>query len=292
MGNGRSGSSGGSAVFRVVEDLRARMAGGDFPLGGPLPAQRQLAEDYDVSRDTVQKALLQLRDEGWVESRQGSGTRVVKAQQVQSYTAKAAKEGRVTLREFFDEAFTQEEVALDVFTLTSESLDTQVRGQIERIRSGESRPTAISVRMLLPSESLDLPYPRALKDESGRLTARLQKRLLGITHRHSGSLQTYLRQLQAEGLVESARIEIRHVDLAPAFKLYLLNGAQALHGPYEVLERPIVLSDKETVEALDVLGLGAMLTHYLKDANPDSRGSVFMAAWQAWFDSVWTRLAY
>ncbi|MEU6392884.1 GntR family transcriptional regulator [Streptomyces sp. NPDC046939] len=292
MVSGRGGSSGGSAVFRVVEDLRARMAGGDLPLGAPLPPQRALADTYDVSRDTVQKALQQLRDEGWVESRQGSGTRVVKAQQVQSYTARAARSGRVTLREFFDEAFTQEELALDVFTLTSESLDTQVRGQIERIRSEETRPRGVTIRMLLPSESLDLPYPRAIEDPGGRLTARLQKRLLGITHRHSGSIEVQLRQLEAEGLVEYARVEIRHVDLAPAFKLYLINGAQALHGPYEVLERPIVLSDKETVEALDVLGLGAMLTHYLKDDNPDSRGSVFVAAWQAWFDSVWEHLAY
>jgi hypothetical protein len=201
-------------------------------------------------------------------------------------------EGRVTLREFFDEAFTRKDVLLDVFTLTSESLDTQVRGQIERIRSGGARARAISIRLLLPSESLDIPYPRALDDPGGRLTARLQKRLLGITHRHSGSLQALLQQSQVEDLVESATIEIRHVDLAPTFKLYLMNGTQALHAPYEVIERPIVLSDKETVGALDVLGLGATLTHYVKDDNPDSRGSVFMVAWQAWFDSVWTRLAY
>jgi DNA-binding transcriptional regulator YhcF (GntR family) len=284
--------SGGSAVFRVVEDLRSRMAGGDFSLGSTLPTQRRLAESYSVSRDTVQKALDQLRSEGWIESRQGSGTRVVRAQQVQSYTAGAAVEGRVTLREFFDEAFTRKDVLLDVFTLTSESLDTQVRGQIERISSGETRPRSIAIRLLLPSESLDLPYPRALDDPGGRLTARLQKRLMGITHRHSGSLQALLQQFQVEELVESATIKIRHVDLAPTFKLYLINGTQALHAPYEVIERPIVLSDKETVGALDVLGLGATLTHYVKDDNPDSRGSVFMEAWQAWFDSVWTRLAY
>ncbi|MEV1020512.1 GntR family transcriptional regulator [Streptomyces sp. NPDC050264] len=292
MTNGRSEVSGGSAVFRVVEDLRSRMAGGDFSLGAPLPAQRLLAVEYSVSRDTVQKALKQLRKEGWVEPRRGSGTRVVRAQQVQSYTAKAAREGRVTLREYFDEAFTQEEVRLDVFTLTSESLDTQVRGQIERIRSGETRPRSIAIRMLLPAESLGLPYPRALDDPEARLTVRLRKRLLEITHRHSGSMVSQLQQLEAEELVESARIEILHVDLAPTFKLYLINDTQALHAPYEVVERPIVLSDQETVRALDVLGLGATLTHYVKDDNPDSRGSVFLKAWQAWFDSVWTRLAY
>ncbi|WP_338697946.1 winged helix-turn-helix domain-containing protein [Streptomyces sp. Q6] len=292
MTNGRSGGSGGREVFRVVEELRARMAGGDYPLGSLLPAQRKLADEFHISRDTVQRALEQLAGEGWIEARQGSGTRVIRAQQVQSYTARAAKEGRVTLREFFDEAFAGPDVVLDVCTLTSESLDTQVKGQIDRIRSGLTAPRSISIRMLLPTESLELPYPRALDDAGGELTAQLRQRLLGITRRHSGSIRAELRQLQAEKLVESARIDIRHVDLTPTFKLYLINGTQALHGPYEVIERPIVLGDTE-VDALDVLGLGAMLTHYAVDQNnPDSRGSVFMKAWQAWFDSVWTNLAH
>ncbi|MGP3773375.1 winged helix-turn-helix domain-containing protein [Streptomyces sp. SDT5-1] len=285
-------ASGGRQVFGVVEELRSRMAGGVYPLGSPLPAQRELAEEFHVSRDTVQKALKQLRAEGWVDPKQGSGTRVVRAQEAQSYTARAAKEGRVTLRGFFDEAFAATEVSLDVFTLTSESLDMQVKSQIERMRDGEEGPRRIAIRMLLPDESLDLPYPRALDDPDGRLSARLRERLLDITRRHSESIQVELRQLEAEGLVDSASLEIRHVMLTPTSKLYLVGGAQALHGPYEVIERPIVLDDETTVRALDVLGLGARLTHYVKDGNPDSRGSIFMASWQAWFDSVWERLAF
>ncbi|MHB9759760.1 GntR family transcriptional regulator [Streptomyces sp. BYX5S] len=291
MANGRSEASGGREVFRVVEDLRTRMAGGVYPLGSLLPTQRALAGEYKVSRDTVQRALAQLRDEGWIDPKQGSGTRVVRAQQVQSYTAQAAHEGRVTLREFFDEAFAGPEVVLDVYTLTSESLDTQVKGQIERIRHEEVRPRRIAIRMLLPDESIDLPYPRALRDPDGRRTAELKERLLRITHRHSESMRVELRQLEVEGLVESASVEVRHVALTPAFKLYLINGRQALHGPYEVIKRPIVLSDEVTVDALDVLGLGAKLTHYVRDDNPDSRGSVFVESWQAWFDSVWAHLA-
>ncbi|MFZ3569079.1 GntR family transcriptional regulator [Streptomyces sp. BH097] len=291
MTSSRSGASGGKEVFRVVEELRARMAGGVYSLGSLLPAQRPLAEEFGVSRDTVQRALKQLRTEGWVESKQGSGTRVVRAQEAQSYTARAAIEGRVTLRGFFDEAFAGPEVLLDVFTLTSESLDMQVKGQIERIRLGEVAPRSIAIRMLLPDESLDLPYPRALDDPDGRLTAELKDRLLEITRRHSSSMQVELRQLEAEGLVESASIEIRHVKLTPTSKLYLVGGEQALHGPYEVIERPIVLDDEVTVQALDVLGLGAKLTHYVKDGNENSRGSVFLRSWQAWFDSLWNHLA-
>ncbi|MFJ9180938.1 GntR family transcriptional regulator [Streptomyces sp. NPDC102360] len=292
MASGWTGGVGGTAVFRVVEELRTRMAGGFYPLGSPLPSQRALADEFEVARDTVQRALGQLRDEGWVESKRGSGTRVVRAQEAQSYTARAAIEGRVTLRGFFDEAFANPEVVLDVYTLTSESLDMQVKGQIERIRLGEVEPRSIAIRMLLPDESLDLPYPRAVDDPDGQLTAALKERLLGITRRHSSSMQAELRQLEAEGLVEATSIEIRHVMLTPTSKLYLVGGEQALHGPYEVIERPIVLDDEVTVQAVDVLGLGAQLTHYVKDGNPDSRGSVFMKSWQSWFDSVWEHLAY
>ncbi|MER7198052.1 GntR family transcriptional regulator [Streptomyces sp. CB01635] len=288
MAGERRRDGGGREAWRVAETLRARMADGSYPLNGLLPPQRELADSFGVSRDTVQRALRELASEGWIESRQGSGSRVIKTQRIQSYTAKASHEGRVSLGPLISEAFERPNVTLDVYTLTSESLDTHIRLQAERIRTGEIAPQRIGLRMLLPSESLELPYPRAL-DRSD--DPRLRDRLHGITRRHTASLRRELRQLRAEGLVPAADIEIRHVALTPAFKLYLLNGTEALHGPYEVIERPIVLETGEEIAALDVLGLGATLTHYVKDDDENSRGSVFVDAWQAWFDSVWSRLA-
>ncbi|MGA6225640.1 GntR family transcriptional regulator, partial [Streptomyces umbrinus] len=58
--------------------LREQLASGTFRLGELLPPQRYLASDYGVSRDTVQRVLRQLAAEGWIESRQGSGSRVVR----------------------------------------------------------------------------------------------------------------------------------------------------------------------------------------------------------------------
>ncbi|MGW1966185.1 GntR family transcriptional regulator [Streptomyces sp. NPDC001935] len=43
-----------------------------------LPSQRSLADDLGVSRDTVQNVLKALAEEGWITSRQGSGSRVLK----------------------------------------------------------------------------------------------------------------------------------------------------------------------------------------------------------------------
>lgn len=46
----------------------------DLPPGTKLPAERNLAEMLNLSRATVTQAYESLRDGGWVQSRQGSGT--------------------------------------------------------------------------------------------------------------------------------------------------------------------------------------------------------------------------
>lgn len=85
----------------------------------------------------------------------------------------------------------------------------------------------------------------------------------------------------------SVHFDIRRVRLVPPFKVYLVNQAEALHGLYEVFKRGIVLEDDREIEAIDVVGLGARLTHHVKDADPYSQGTVFVETMQAWFDSAW-----
>jgi len=265
------------------------MALGVYPLGTLLPPQRVLAREFGVSRDTVQRVLKTLGSEGWIATRQGSGSRVIKAQRIHSSGTRSARPAQVvTLRSFINDAFEAPEVTLDVYTLTSESLDAHIRMQAERIRDREISPGRIALRMLLPSKELRLPYPRTKGDPDD---LRLQNRLHDITQRHSASLRGALRDLRTDGLVPAVDVEIRHVPLAPTFKLYLLNGSEALHGPYEVIERTIELDDGEEVVALDVLGLGATLTHYEKGDDPNSTGTVFVGGMQSWFDSIWDMLA-
>ncbi len=73
MDGQRSADGGGREFHRVSDALRARMTDGTYPCGSFLPSQRDLAEEFEVSRDTVQRAMKELVSEGWVESRQGSG---------------------------------------------------------------------------------------------------------------------------------------------------------------------------------------------------------------------------
>jgi DNA-binding transcriptional MocR family regulator len=66
----------GPVYQRLAEAMRAAIERGEIPPGTRLPSERALADRLAVSRTTVVSAYQQLRCGQWVESRQGSGTRV------------------------------------------------------------------------------------------------------------------------------------------------------------------------------------------------------------------------
>ncbi len=64
-------------LYRQLYDrLRLMILDGRLPSGSRLPANRVLAQDLSLSRNTVATALQQLLAEGYVETRQGDGTYV------------------------------------------------------------------------------------------------------------------------------------------------------------------------------------------------------------------------
>src|SRR2546427_940054 len=60
--------------YQVYASLLERVQGGQFPPGSYLPAERQLTEDYGVSRITIIKALNELSREHHIKRQQGRGT--------------------------------------------------------------------------------------------------------------------------------------------------------------------------------------------------------------------------
>ncbi|CAM5545042.1 hypothetical protein AQI96_42090 [Streptomyces canus] len=252
-----------------------------------LPKQRALAEEFRVSRDTVQRAFRELQSEGWIDTRRGQGSRVIRTQRIHSPSKGQGPDRTVTLLSLIAQAFEEPEVTLDVFTLTSESLEAHIRLQSEEIRAGNIAPQRIALRLLLPSESLEFPYWRTGDGVHDQL---LRERFLDITRRHTRSLRRMLSDLRAMKLVPEVEFEIRRALLVPAFKLYLINNVEALHGTYQVFTRPIAL-DTGVITAIDVSSLGAQLTHYVKDGqDPFSQGTVVVESMQAWFNSAWEHL--
>jgi len=61
-------------AYRVI---LGRLKEGRYPVGGRMPTEGELARQFDVSRVTIRRALDMLVQDGYVESKQGSGYRVL-----------------------------------------------------------------------------------------------------------------------------------------------------------------------------------------------------------------------
>ena len=71
-------SSSRTPLWRQLADaLRLLILDGRLALNTRLPGERELASTLNVSRTTVGSALAHLREEGYLESRHGSGSRVI-----------------------------------------------------------------------------------------------------------------------------------------------------------------------------------------------------------------------
>lgn len=59
---------------RSYEKVIAMIVSGDIPVGAKLPTEHALSEQLEVSRPVLRQALKQLREDGVIVSRQGSGS--------------------------------------------------------------------------------------------------------------------------------------------------------------------------------------------------------------------------
>ncbi|CAM5611778.1 GntR family transcriptional regulator [Streptomyces spiroverticillatus] len=278
-----SGGKGKGEVQRIAARLRMEMSDGTYDVGDAFPTQRELAIRFDVARDTIQRVWRDLVSEGWIEPKQGSGTKVIKVSRVHSDEAL----GPGALGALIAEAFEVEDVTLDVFSLTAETLSGHLASQVTRVQQGEIAPRSIKVRLVLPSEHMPLPYPRP---KSGANDGQLVEDLRQMSRQQIEVNRMSFDRLRRNRLVSEVSWEVRRVPLAPPVKLYLLNGTTALQAFYKIVERVIDQDDGSELRTIDVLGVQAQLLQHVKDANPESLGSAFVTEAQDWFDSVWDRL--
>jgi len=62
--------------LQIIEQIKRRIAVGDWTEGQPIPSIRQLAVELQVSVITVKRAYLELEREGVIVTQQGRGSRV------------------------------------------------------------------------------------------------------------------------------------------------------------------------------------------------------------------------
>jgi GntR family transcriptional regulator len=89
--------------LQIMEQIRARIAAGDWPAGKELPSIRALAAALNVSVITIKRAYLDLENEGVIVTRHGKGSFVadvnglageLREAQLEQHLAEAAGIGR------------------------------------------------------------------------------------------------------------------------------------------------------------------------------------------------------
>src|SRR3954469_9483635 len=58
---------------QIVDWIKSRIERGEWTVGTKIPTQRQLAIEFNVNRSTVQLAIDELKADGFLESKMGSG---------------------------------------------------------------------------------------------------------------------------------------------------------------------------------------------------------------------------
>jgi GntR family transcriptional regulator/MocR family aminotransferase len=82
---------------RIYEAVRRAITSQVLPAGARLPSTRSLAEDLNVSRNTILAAFEQLLDEGYVAAKTGSGTYVTYKQSEVFSTIESLDNSQITL---------------------------------------------------------------------------------------------------------------------------------------------------------------------------------------------------
>ena len=62
---------------QIQRSLEQRLIDGVYPIGSLMPSEQELSQEFNSSRTTIREALRYLRERGYVERRQGVGTRVI-----------------------------------------------------------------------------------------------------------------------------------------------------------------------------------------------------------------------
>ncbi len=262
---------------QVANALRAAILTKKFQPGDKLPSRNELAKTYGVAAMTVQNALRELREEGLIVSRQGSGVFV-----------RERTERPIGLRPHIERAFEAQHVSIDFAGFSGETLHGIVQEPLDKIRIGRLRPESIHVRILVPDTTQSMAIPCQVDDLAD--SPEFRKRATEIMRRNTLAIVDNVTELQDMGLIKEATAEVRVHRAAPLFKLYLINNEEAFFGFYPVREHVISLGG-EPRAIYDLMGKDAILFHHSISDDDTSTGSQYVDQARTWFDSMWNTVS-
>jgi DNA-binding transcriptional regulator YhcF (GntR family) len=262
---------------QVANALRAAILTKTFSPGDRLPSRSELAKKYNVAPMTVQNALRELREEGLIVSRQGSGVFV-----------RERTERPIGLRPHIERAFEQPNVTIDFAGFSGETLHGVIQEPLDKIRIGRLTPESVHVRLLLPDPTQPMTIPCQVDDLAD--SPEFRKRAEEIMRRHTLAIVDSVEELGGLGLVKDVSAQIRVHRAAPLFKLYMINNEEAFFGFYPVREHVITLGGAPRA-IYDLMGKDAILFHHSVTDDDTSTGSQYVEQARDWFESMWSTVS-
>lgn len=161
---------------QIARVLRSRIFHGLYAEGAPIPSENELARDFGVARLTVRQAIQELRSEGVLISRRGSGTyvkpglRMLRPVHFVGY-----------LEDLILQALTLVTKVGAVRTVTAPPRVAEAYGlrpsakvvRLERIRLMDGAPAQYSVNYLLPAIARGLPLRELGKGSLSEMLSRV-----------------------------------------------------------------------------------------------------------------------
>jgi GntR family transcriptional regulator len=116
--------------LQIMEQMKQRIAVGDWPAGHVIPSIRQLAADTGVSVITVKRAYLELEREGMIVTRQGKGCFVSSNADV------GARIREKELAQHLEQAVR----SAAMMGLSPKNLEKRIRAMYDRVTDEEKEP--------------------------------------------------------------------------------------------------------------------------------------------------------
>jgi DNA-binding transcriptional regulator YhcF (GntR family) len=253
---------------QITNLIRAAILTGELAPGAKLPSQPDLANHYGVARETVKRALETLRSERLIVTRQGSGSFV-----------RVQRGGADILGPAIAAAVTSAELTIDFAGVSADKLRDALLHALGTGQAGQHAPKSITVRIMLPAAN-ESPAPLGPIDADADypMAAERQAR---ATHQ----LGELAKQLSSRHRVKTVTAEVRTLHAAPMLDVYVLNRHEVLLGFNPVRPQPGVRGRGQVDDIVSTDRDVPMLHHFAgADASHDRH---FVAAAQAWFDSIW-----
>ena len=221
----------------IAESLRSRVDAGEFPPGAMLPSGRDLAEQWQVSRATVVKAMDVLRGDGVVEARQGAGFIVTETPIGRPAGNRRSGATRTTGGMPFVRVGTPDRSIPPLRVATSLALPSEAEA-LRRIRLMQQSDGS-------PHSLVTAWFPLDVVDQAPRLeqNAPIVEGTTRYVRRQSGRYPVEGTDVMAVRLATDA--ERAHLDLAPPCAV-----AVVLHTAYDREGRPLVCEEGITPASL------------------------------------------